>query len=494
MSNLEALLAAVCATPDDDTSRLVFADWLDENGTTKDAKRTAHLRADVQLRRLLQTDTDGTTFAHYLQSYSTDPLDSAAWSGLAPDLDAICAAITTREAAHFPIVAQTEGLPKIRGVTFEDFERGFCSQVRINNPSAFAANAETIFRTAPITGLAFEQLNAEQARAFVSSGHLKRIRRLKLDSTDPQSLRILGEHPDAAGVTSLRVGCGTNPGEVCEHLAAGKHWTAVTHLEITDLATGAEEPDDCIVPILRMRCFRGLHRLRLQDNQLGDPTAEAIADGRFTELRTVDLSGNMLTDMGVEALAAAPSLGKLRTLDLSMNDHGPDGMSAVLISPKLAKLTVLRMDSCYSGGFHARTLKRTSRGPTLRVLDLGGMELTAAGMALFAKSPVFQGLWYLRMDSCSLEDSALRSLTASKAFRSLRGLDLANNNLTTKGIEMLAKWPVPLRHLVLIENKIGVLGAKAIIAAEHLQDLRLLMVTGAAEAPLRKHFGKQIVR
>ena len=32
MTEREALLRAVCENPDDDTPRLVFADWLDENG------------------------------------------------------------------------------------------------------------------------------------------------------------------------------------------------------------------------------------------------------------------------------------------------------------------------------------------------------------------------------------------------------------------------------------------------------------------------------
>lgn len=38
MSDGEALLAAICANPDEDTPRLVYADWLDENGRHKHAE------------------------------------------------------------------------------------------------------------------------------------------------------------------------------------------------------------------------------------------------------------------------------------------------------------------------------------------------------------------------------------------------------------------------------------------------------------------------
>src|SRR5262245_30974911 len=49
----DALYAAVCAAPDDDTPRLVLADWLDEHD---DPDRAAHIRAEVQLHRLREND------------------------------------------------------------------------------------------------------------------------------------------------------------------------------------------------------------------------------------------------------------------------------------------------------------------------------------------------------------------------------------------------------------------------------------------------------
>jgi uncharacterized protein (TIGR02996 family) len=44
-----ALLRAICADPDDDTPRLVAADWLEEHG---DADRAAFIRIQVELARL----------------------------------------------------------------------------------------------------------------------------------------------------------------------------------------------------------------------------------------------------------------------------------------------------------------------------------------------------------------------------------------------------------------------------------------------------------
>src|SRR5262245_10476077 len=46
MTESEALLAAVCANPDDETPRLVFADWLTENGNES---RAEFIRVQIEL-------------------------------------------------------------------------------------------------------------------------------------------------------------------------------------------------------------------------------------------------------------------------------------------------------------------------------------------------------------------------------------------------------------------------------------------------------------
>ena len=48
MNERDLLLKAVCENPDDDTPRLVFADWLDERG---EAERAEFIRLQIQLAR-----------------------------------------------------------------------------------------------------------------------------------------------------------------------------------------------------------------------------------------------------------------------------------------------------------------------------------------------------------------------------------------------------------------------------------------------------------
>ena len=48
MTDHDALVRAVCEFPDDDTPRLIYADFLEENG---DAERAAFIRAQIHLAR-----------------------------------------------------------------------------------------------------------------------------------------------------------------------------------------------------------------------------------------------------------------------------------------------------------------------------------------------------------------------------------------------------------------------------------------------------------
>lgn len=51
MSDELALLAAILANPDEDTPRLIFADWLDEDATGSNAARAEFIRVQCELTR-----------------------------------------------------------------------------------------------------------------------------------------------------------------------------------------------------------------------------------------------------------------------------------------------------------------------------------------------------------------------------------------------------------------------------------------------------------
>src|SRR5690242_5076711 len=56
MTQEEAFLQAICESPNDDVPRLVYADWLEENGGPDGADRAEFIRVQVERARLPADD------------------------------------------------------------------------------------------------------------------------------------------------------------------------------------------------------------------------------------------------------------------------------------------------------------------------------------------------------------------------------------------------------------------------------------------------------
>jgi uncharacterized protein (TIGR02996 family) len=142
MSEREALMRAICDNPDDDTPRLVFADWLDENG---EPERAEFIR--VQVNR------------------------SRSKSGAARDsLDTRLAELLTTNRTAW--IAQ---LPHNPGWVWGDFVRGFVAELSVNFRADLESDPSLAFVATPLVTLTlFEQALGPWIP------HLQHIRELRL--------------------------------------------------------------------------------------------------------------------------------------------------------------------------------------------------------------------------------------------------------------------------------------------------------------------------
>jgi len=151
MTEREALLAAVCANPDDDTPRLVFADLLQENG---EEARAEFIRLQVRHAELARL--------------------------AAPGVDAVGRRARELWLQHGK--GWREELPQIDGIAWHDaFCRGFVEQAVIANDALVVRHADTIFNQAPLLHLVF--LEFEAANGFVELPGLCRLRTLSLTNS-----------------------------------------------------------------------------------------------------------------------------------------------------------------------------------------------------------------------------------------------------------------------------------------------------------------------
>jgi uncharacterized protein (TIGR02996 family) len=271
--------AAIRDNPFDDVTRLVFADWLDENGQPA---RAELIRVQVEHDRLGAADP------------ARAELDRRAREILAE-----------HEAAWVAPVR-----PFAVGWAFA---RGLLDEVEIE-VARFVESADEVLRAAPVAGLRIRIDGWEGVRALTGCRRLRQVRRLTLvgGRMGGAGTRILAESPHVGGLKALALPDQSLGQPGAQALAGSRYLGALEVLDLTgnNLARSA-------VPILVSSAnLPRLRRLVLAHNLLQDSDARALANSpHLQELRELDLSGNGITREGVDAILRSPLGKRLRRFE-----------------------------------------------------------------------------------------------------------------------------------------------------------------------------------
>ncbi|XP_051991744.1 NACHT, LRR and PYD domains-containing protein 3-like [Xyrauchen texanus] len=162
--------------------------------------------------------------------------------------------------------------------------------------------------------------------------------------------------------------------------------------------------------------------------------------------RKADLMGCNLTEKSCSALASVLSSNSssLRELDLSNNvlqDSGVKLLSDALKSPHCT-LEILRFAACRFTGQCCESLSSfLQSSKSLRELDLSNNDLQDSGVKLLSdalRSPQCT-LEILRFAACRFTGQCCESLSSFlQSSKSLRELDLSNNDLQDSGVKLLS--------------------------------------------------------
>jgi uncharacterized protein (TIGR02996 family) len=147
-SDGDALFRAICENPQEDTPRLIYADWLDENG---DTERAEFIRLQIEARVL-------------------DPAY--------PAPDAIVR--VTRLLREYGNAWRAE-LPQIAGVCWNPFfVRGFIEHADLTAEKDSSAHLTQAFAAAPLSRLVLHALNEERLLTLLDHPCVPRLARLAM--------------------------------------------------------------------------------------------------------------------------------------------------------------------------------------------------------------------------------------------------------------------------------------------------------------------------
>jgi uncharacterized protein (TIGR02996 family) len=387
MTDHDALVRAICESPDDDTPRLIFADFLEESG---EAARAEFVRSQVELART----PDWEPFAVLCRTRRTE------WS----------------EAGE-PF---RNALPPLGpDVTWHDqpFRRGLGWRVNVRNLHVWKDIAPRLYERAPVGEL---HLNPAATRddwiEFASGEWVKWFRVIHLEGGSPvEPIRALCESPDACGITDIHFHVATSPGlpELVEDLLA------------TPLGRG----------------LKGLHFS--VGYQSLDPLVDAIADSKCSfdrlSFHTMGLTADRLDRLLLSE--SAEQLKELRLSNDRLSSGEPDDHPA-WPEHLPETLTTLRINN---GFLRYGDLDLLNTGQ--RHLDLKRLELTM-DYNLRYSGDVFDSDFLTRLRSLSLRDTpmlpeAWRRLVQSRPWMNLVHLDIRGVELGEAAVRRLVQAPMP---------------------------------------------------
>ncbi len=385
-------LQAICENPDDDTPRLVYADWLEEHGN---AERAEFIRTQIDLSRLPE-------YEPLWQRYRA----SRRWGLLEGDL--------------------RKGLPKLpEGLEWVHlcFHRGFPWKVWVHDLGALLTHARYLFAQAPVQAL--KDVGRQEFTRLARSPHLKRMRALELSGhhIGERLIDVLSESRYATRITDLNLGpSGISAGGLHRLLRCplGRRLRRLVVWHTFFSTRGRQ-----FAEAFRGATVPALECLDLSHNQLDEVQWQSMLQSwSLPALRQLELYGSRLGPGGTMTLARFAGLNRLNYLGLGHSKPGVAALRALLDSPHLEGLQGLGLAGNDLGPDAAYALAGCPRLAGLRSLDLRGNPLGGEGLIALVRSPYLKNLGSLQIHETGIGNKGLRALVASPSLENLSHLDL----------------------------------------------------------------------
>jgi uncharacterized protein (TIGR02996 family) len=438
----DALLRAIVRHPGDDTPRLVYADWLEENGRAEEAE---FLREQCRLAVAEPSDPK------YPELIDRDE-ELRLWLTAhvpGPRL-AFPAGLSVEGGRHW--WWQTHrGYPRF--LTYDGCERPGSKAMR-----SLASAVARAFDALPTRWLVVGGLTVAQLATLLKQRVLAGLTELTVqlavgpDEAD-EAARLLANCRHLRNLRGLALAFPVSDAG-CEALA-GAHWDELEWFSPDCNALSAAG--------LRALCgaawFRRLRELTLEDG-LSDPAFEALAQlPAMRRLHTLDLSRNSFSAESWRAFAASTSFPALAHLRLR-GGNLCRGRGEALAGAGGFRLRVLDAAECGAGPGLGAAVAAAPWRDSLRVLDLGANWLSASDAKAVAGAN-FRSLRHLNLADGALGPTGLAALAANPAMSGLRALNLAATGGGQKPgaghiDRFLARLDMPdLRHLDLSGRPLG---------------------------------------
>ncbi len=474
-----AFLQAIKACPDDDTPRLVLADWLEEN----DDSRGGLIRLQCLHQATSTLDFQHSRYRQLLEEWTEAHQEE--WDQLIPEP---IASFTQHHRGLLKL--QSSRLPDVPPDAWKDSEilhwiESWKLRAATHDLSNITAHAwyphvtEIDIRLA--SNLNLDQLTAQQPLekrldlALLTGQHWPELDQSRLADweglRDVHTLRFQEVHDRPLNL-----------------ILSSPHLQNLRELDFSlnnttnkDLLTIAKKK--CLQPVESLR-IRPSNEVSLQPQTSG--LRALFASNHLRSLRRLDLPDVIPSDKEALLLARSPALSSIERLDLSRNvpDSRPDrickqGARALADSPFVGSLKELYLQNHEIGDAGAVALAQSKTLEQLTTLNLANNTIHVEGLKALLTADL-PSLRYLNLAGNKIEGYLLFDIESWNAKGQLTTLNLSSMELGDEGVEYLARSAAleSLTTLILNQNWIRGRAANRLLKSRYLEKLRRIQLEG----------------
>jgi uncharacterized protein (TIGR02996 family) len=419
-----AILDSIKDHPEDDTPRLVLADWLEEYGDEADVIRGQFIRLECMLATM-PANTPGRDELNREAAAIWD-LYSPIWLGPAR-ARVIVGALQRGQRGLLHLRADARSLTGKEGALLAETEAfAWVDRLELTagkgSTLALLAGKPLLHR---LNGLGLRNLQLGEAgiRALAEQPKLSCLTWLDLTGNDlgQKGVKLVGEAPLLANVRFLDLSSNRLGNSGLYELARSPRLQHLKHLSLvrTDLK-------DSVAHLADASWMSGVESLDLSGSGITDAgVVSLVKTPAVRNLVRLDLKSNSLTDVALEAIASSPYLESLAELDVGAcrvgllgygaRAIGRQGLKALADSPlfgRLRRLGLRELGGSYGGAraWVAQMLVRSPYWGRLQCLELDQVTLGDEGATLLAEALGAESLRYLSVPWCRIGEVGIRAL------------------------------------------------------------------------------------
>ncbi len=426
MHDEQSWLRAILDQPDDDALRLVYSDWLEEQG---DAGRAEFIRVQVALAGLDET--------HERR-----------------------AALEVRERELLRDYGEAWA-QSLRGLATQcEFRRGFLERATVGTEMFLEGAVPPLFRVVPLRDVEFRGGSLPRAQDLGRSAHLARLTGLGVSYIGEWVAEFLTA-ASLPELQTLRLSWGQHGEEWARILAGATRLGRLTNLILNYYRIG----DSGVRRLSKSALLGRLLRLSLEDCNISHVGIRDLAGASQAQCLTrLDLGFSRPGEVGLDALGFSPYLTSLKALSLARVPMSNEGYANWLTGPVGKQLQRLDL----TGSRPARRVLQALATSlvALRELSLNDCQVGWEWLPNLLDSPVFGRLRILRLAECALGDEGAGLLAESPAAAGLTTLDLRENAIGDEGARALLESThlLRLKKLSLGVNRITSPMKRALVA------------------------------